>query len=227
MIKLENVVLPSAVQMQFVIEGMRNPFNSWDNSDSVFCDELGCGVCDYSDKCEDFEYTELGYNVGKNDLTLMKRLAKAGTDHRKYLRMMPIMVRITAPLYWVAEHDTYKVSTVRNSCSFMHKGVSKPFEMSDFSWEIENALDLAAIVERLNQLREKYLITKKDADFIAIRQLLPSGYNVTYNWSANYEVLANIYHSRKNHRLPEWRAFCEWVESLPYSELITGEDKNE
>ena len=422
MIKIENVVLPSDEQWQAVIRAMRNPMNSWDKSDSGITEEIN------NDNKEDFTFT-----IGEKDQNLMRRLAKAGIDHRKFMRMIPIYMDITAPLYWIAEQDTYKVGTVRNSCSFMHKGVSKPFDIDDFSvedkvsyllnpivreqyeltypyetdeykiyrldngreykifrngrivacefsctdnygsgrtrvfpereikpsktkcgyfevniggrsgerWQvhrliatvwhanpdgyetvnhinsnkgdnsvenlewcsrIENiakaredglydknklhfsyqawknghrnvlpeikfrirseykskqatAVELSKkydmtlrqihgllfnkrcddeeifrlaytwekTIDTLNQFRSAYLETKDENYFLAIRQILPQGYNVRYTWMANYEVLANIYKSRKNHRLPEWVEFCKWIETLPYSELITGE----
>ena len=178
------------------IRGLRNPMNSWDKSDSGFGDTT--------------------FYVGKNDLKLMQSLAKAGNDHGKFARMINVTVDITAPLYWVAEHDTYKVATVRNSCSFMHKGVSKPFELSDFSVTPGCESEFLKIIDTLNFLRNCYLETKDDKFFFMIRQLLPQGYNVKYTWQANYQVLWSIYKARKNHRLPEWHDFCNWCESLPY-----------
>lgn len=224
MIKIENT---EVYGWETAIRGLRNPMNSWSKSDSEWIEGFG-------------------YCVGKNDFELMKKLCKAGTDHRKFMRMINVTCDITAPLYWVAEHDTYKISTVRNSCSFMHKGVSKPFEINDFSvqdgdvyslfnkvtpeiigFADKGLLDKVAmwenIIETLNTLRDKYLETKDENIFQEIRQILPQGYNVRYTWQANYEVLANIYKSRKYHRLPEWREFCKWIEKLPYSELIVGE----
>ena len=178
------------------IRGLRNPMNSWDKSDSGFGDTT--------------------FYVGKNDLKLMRSLAKAGNDHGKFARMITVTCDITAPLYWVAEHDTYKVATVRNSCSCMHKGVSKPFELSDFSVTPGCESEFLKIIDTLNFLRNCYLETKDDKFFFMIRQLLPQGYNVKYTWQANYQVLWSIYKARKNHRLPEWHAFCNWCESLPY-----------
>ena len=430
MIKIENVVLPSTKQWQAVIRGMRNPMNSWDKSDSGW---YSIGAPGTNPAVANDQYLTAKYCIGDNDVNLMKRLVKAGTDHRKFMRMIPVYVDITAPLYWVAEHDTYKIATVRNSCSFMHKGVSKPFSINDFSvdeqisyllnpikkeqyeltypyetdeykiYELDNGrkykifrngrivacefsytdnygsgrtrtfaereikpsrtasgyfevniggrsgekwvvhrlvatvwhpnpnhfdtvnhinankgdnsvenlewcsrsdniklgfkdglyeknklhlaynswklghtnvspmnkfkirdnysskkltiddlkeeFDLSSkqiytivfhkpcnneelfrmaylwehIINVLNELRSAYLETHDENIFFAIRQLLPQGYNVRYTWMANYEVLANIYKSRKNHRLPEWVEFCKWIETLPYSELITGE----
>ena len=220
MIKLEHTILPSSNQMQFVIEGMRNPMNSWDKSDSGF------------------SLTENGsasWTVGENDYSLMKKLAKAGTDHRKFMRMMPVYVRITAPLYWWKEADTYKIGTVANSCSTMHKIQEKEFTLDDFSHEHlvkTNLLDI--IIDDLNSNRTIYndydnqsdefkaKFSKKDVWWQMI-QLLPSSYNQTRNVMLNYEVLANIYKSRKNHKLDEWREFCKWIEGLPFSDLITHE----
>ena len=207
MIKLENTVLASPEQMSFIIQGLRNPMNSWDKSDSK-----------YNDLDE--------YKIGANDLGLMKRLAMAGTDHRKFMRMMPVYVRITAPFYWWKEFDTYKVGTVANSCSTMHKIAAKEFTVDDFSTEHlisdSNAM-MKTTCDLLNQYREKYLKTKDKKYWLQMIQLLPSSYNQTRNVMLNYEVLANIYKSRKDHKLDEWREFCKWIETIPYSELIIGE----
>ena len=204
MIKLENMVLASPEQMSFIIQGLRNPMNSWDKSDSK-----------YNDLDE--------YKIGANDLGLMKRLAMAGTDHRKFMRMMPVYVRITAPFYWWKEFDTYKVGTVANSCSTMHKIQAKEFTVDDFSTEHlisdSNAM-MKTTCDLLNQYREKYLKTKDKKYWWQMIQLLPSSYNQTRNVMMNYEVLANIYKSRKDHKLDEWQDFCKWIESIPYSELI-------
>ena len=207
MIKLEHMVIASPEQMQFIIEGMRNPMNSWDKSDSK-----------YNDLDE--------YKMGNNDKDLMKRLAMAGTDHRKFMRMMPVYVRITAPLYWWKEFDTYKVGTVANSCSTMHKIQAKEFTLKDFSTEhlYDDEYELLKkVIEALNGDRELYLELLKKNDWWQMIQLLPSSYNQTRNVMLNYEVLANIYKSRKDHKLDEWREFCNWIKSLPYSELIIGE----
>lgn len=221
-IKLEHVVLASPEQMEFIIEGMRNPMNSWEKSDSYAGHEyMGTGN----------EY----FKLGENDHSLMRRLAKAGTDHRKFMRMLPVYVRITAPLYWWKEFDTYKVGTVANSCSTMHKITAKEFTLEDFSTEqlTCDAFSLEAIINDLNIFRERYinydLLPQKVNDEFSrkdywwnIIQLLPSSYNQTRNVMMNYEVLANIYKSRRGHKLDEWRDFCKWIEELPYSELITG-----
>lgn len=227
MIKLEHTVLPSPEQMEFVIEGMRNPMNSWDKSDSYENFEV-----DY-DKETGAEVHYPYYRVGAGDISLMKRLSKAGTDHRKYMRMMPVYVRITAPLYWWSEFDTYKVGTVANSCSKMHKIQDKEFTLDDFSIEhldddrsaeLSNVEWLEHLIHHLNRDRRRFIETKDKKYWWQMIQLLPSSYNQTRNVMLNYEVLSNMYHSRKNHKLDEWREFCEWIKTLPYSELITQED---
>ena len=229
MIKLEHTVLPSPEQMQFVIEGMRNPMNSWDKSDSYENFEV-----DY-DKETGAEVHYPYYGVGAGDISLMKRLSKAGTDHRKFMRMMPVYVRITAPLYWWKEFDTYKVGTVANSCSTMHKIQENEFTLDDFSHEhLVNINLLESIVNELNVHRDIYNLYDNQSDSFKAKfskkdiwwqmiQLLPSSYNQTRNVMLNYEVLFNIYHSRKNHKLDEWIEFCKWIKTLPYSELITQE----
>ncbi len=230
MIRLEHVVLPSPEQMEFVIEGMRNPMNSWYTSDSDICNPLN--GCYYN--CDKVECTvKEHFNLGPNDRSLMLRLAVAGTDHRKYMRMMPVMVCITAPLYWWKEFDTYKVGTVANSCSTMHKVAAKRFTLEDFSHEHLVCIStLDYVVQELNCWRSRYIqydedptvgenlkMSKKDIWWQMI-QLLPSSYNQTRNVMLNYEVLANIYKSRRNHKLDEWHAFCDWIETLPYFEII-------
>ena len=230
MIKLEHVVLASPEQMEFIIEGMRNPMNSWDKSDSeVALEQLVWRDEKIPDK----------FKLGPNDHSLMQRLSNAGTDHRKFMRMMPVYVRITAPLYWWKEFDTYKVGTVANSCSTMHKIQEKEFTLNDFSCEhLKNAFDVSIpytssitgifeykkiledSIEILNNARNLYLETKDKRFWWQMIQLLPSSYNQTRNVMMNYEVLANIYKSRKDHKLDEWREFCQWIETLPYSELI-------
>lgn len=235
MIKLEHTVESSTDQMMFVIEGMRNPMNSWRKRDSEI----------YFEGDQDHIYTAQYWGdvdlkeelcLGPNDKTLMKKLAKAGIDHRKFMRMMPVMVRITAPLYWWKEFDTYKVGTVANSCSTMHKIHEKVFTLEDFSCEHLDHLSLKLledIIVKLNANRNEYLEytkndgtdrTKKDYWWQLI-QLLPSSYNQTRNVMLNYEVLYNMYHARKNHKLDEWREFCKWIETLEFSFLITGEER--
>ena len=220
MIKIENV---EVVGWEHAISGMRNPKNSWDKSDS----EKG-----EPDMFENCSYCTLGeFFVGKNDLDLMKRLSKAGTDHRKFMRMIVVYADVTAPLYWWKEFDTYKVGTVRNSCSTMHKIQDKAFTREDFSFEnipenycwFLNEGDLIEdILMALNDAREEFLDTKDKKYWWQMIQLLPSSYNQRATVMLNYEVLANMYHGRKNHKLDEWIEFCKWIESLPYSELITG-----
>ena len=221
MIKLEHVVLPSPEQMKFVIEGMRNPMNLWEKSDSVKCRYgLDCDFCDSRNQCNEFY-------LGKNDRNLMKNLADAGPDHRKFMRMMPVYVRITAPLYWWKEFDTYKVGTVANSCSTMHKIAEKEFTLDDFSHEHLDDVTLDTLNYVITQLeydRRLYLKTNDKEYWWQMIQFLPSSYNQTRNVMMNFEVLANIYRQRKNHKLDEWREFCRWIESLPYAkELIIGE----
>lgn len=215
MIKLEHVVLASPEQMEFIIEGMRNPMNSWEKSDS-----------DSEIKYESWHDMSGGkYEIGPNDHSLMQRLSNAGTDHRKFMRMMPVYVRITAPLYWWKEFDTYKVGTVANSCSTMHKIQAKEFRLENFSCEHLSVVSLDYLrnnIEHLNFIRDVYNDDKSNKGaWWQMIQLLPSSYNQTRNVMMNYEVLANIYKSRKDHKLDEWRNFCEWIETLPYSELIT------
>jgi hypothetical protein len=195
---------------------MRNPLNSWDKSDSKW-DGFGEGD---------------GYSVGENDLSLMKRLVKAGSDHSKFMRMITVTCDITAPLYWWTEADTYKVGTVRNSCSKMHKIHSKPIEISDFSLDDFYVEDTGLylsdyfmnVVADCEELRMKYLATNDRKYWRALIQLLPESYNQRATLQLNYAVLRNIYHARKNHKLKEWHTLCEWIESLPYSELITERD---
>lgn len=234
MIKIEHVVLPSPEQMEFIIEGMRNPLNSWDKSDSDItrvCTEGGKLILANSIN---------NFSLGDADQNLMQRLAKAGTEHRKYMRMMPVYVRITAPLYWWKEADTYKVGTVVNSCSTMHKIQAKEFTMNDFSvehletiarYDDDNEphqpyMSIKSVIDCLNACRKAYLKTKSSIDWWQMIQLLPSSYNQTRNVMLNYEVLCDIYKQRKNHKLDEWRDFCSWIESLPYSELIMASVEN-
>lgn len=232
MLKLENT---EVLGWEHAIRGMRNPMNSWEKSDSGF-------GCDYSDQhfcsvCED-GHTEAcpncfkQYKLGPNDLDLMKRLRNAGTDHRKFMRMIAVYVDITAPLYWWKEFDTYKVGTVANSCSTMHKITAKEFALEDFSHEhliVAGLNSLKRTIDDLNSAREGYLDERikqnpewRKEVWWQMIQLLPSSYNQKRTVMLNYEVLANIYKSRRNHKLDEWHTFCDWIEELPYSELITG-----
>lgn len=211
MIKIENV---EVVGFAAAIQGMRNPMNSWSKSDSCFCPNEPC--------CEG----NCSMMIGPNDLDLMKRLRNAGTDHRKFMRMIAVYIDVTAPLYWWKEFDTYKVGTVANSCSTMHKIHEKEFTLEDFSCEHLtpwNETVLANLIVELNANRDRYLQTKEKEDWWQMIQLLPSSYNQKRTVMFNYEVLANMYKSRKDHKLDEWRNFCSWIKTLPYSELITGE----
>lgn len=251
-IRFENTVTPSPEQWKAAIMGARNPLNSWQKSDSEF------------EECDHADVYYPCVNVGQNDLDLMKRLCKAGTDHRKFMRMLSVIVTITAPLYWWKEFDTYKVGTVANSCSTMHKIAAKEFTIDDFSHEhldgvsrdmfMQNDNDqpyffcsfedmLYIQIEALNRARKLYLETKDKKYWWQMIQLLPSSYNQKRTVMMNYEVLANIYKSRKNHKLDEWAehkeskenkeltknfasgkfGLCDWIKMLPYSELITGE----
>ena len=198
------------MNLENAIRGARNPMNSWARSDSYY-DENG------------------QYILGENDLSLAKRLRNAGTsDHRKYLRQVMLSVDITAPMYWWKEYDTYKVATVANSTSTMHKIHSKPFEIEDFSHDhlTENGLKvLKGLVDEMEKIRLEYVETKDKALWYDLIQLLPSSYNQMRTCTLNYETLINIYKSRKHHKLEEWRSFCEWIETLPYArELIIAEE---
>lgn len=236
MIKFEHT---EVLGWEHAIRGMRNPMNSWEKSDS------GYECIDYSPSEDQDIY---GYEIGPNDLDLMKQLRNAGTDHRKFMRMITVYVDITAPLYWWKEFDTYKIGTVANSCSTMHKIHAKEFTLEDFSTEHlypeAIGLCLKSTISWLNFYRNRYLNSKDKEDWWQMIQLLPSSYNQKRTVMLNYEVLANIYKSRKNHKLDEWAAhsssipdstsqalyskdlpfgFCDWIKTLPYSELITGE----
>ena len=246
MIKIENVVTPSSEQWKMLILGVRNPMNSWDRSDSKFYDDVNFDPDDYIGQGM--------YLIGPNDHDLMMRLRNAGTDHRKFMRMITVYLDITAPLYWWKEFDTYKVGTVANSCSTMHKIHAKEFTLEDFSYEhllepkdvhvpndsccnpnwegcgIIAPIDiLEETINMLNKAREMFLETKDKKYWWQMIQLLPSSYNQKRTVMLNYEVLANIYKSRKDHKLDCWRDFCSWIETLPYSELITRQsvDKEE
>lgn len=220
MIKIENVVLPTSEQWRAIILGVRNPMNSWSKSDSKYIAPRG-GV-----------RLPLVYSVGPNDRALMMKLCNAGTDHRKFMRMITVYLDIIAPLYWWKEFDTYKVGTVANSCSTMHKIADKEFTLEDFSIEhlnddrsaeVSNLEWFEHLITHLNRDRKRFIETKDKQYWWQMIQLLPSSYNQRRTVMLNYEVLANIYKSRRNHNLDEWRDFCGWVETLPYSELITGE----
>lgn len=266
MIKFEKT---EVVGWEPAIRGMRNPMNSWDKSDSGYCETHGpdhCLTCPYHYNCDASEGSiQTNYIIGPNDLDLMKRLRNAGTDHRKFMRMIIVYVDITAPLYWWKEFDTYKVGTVANSCSTMHKIHAKEFTRDDFSWEhlegngcvpdhdyMSSTYIFDQVIKSLNFWRHEYLtgeesgIKKDKRAWWQMIQLLPSSYNQKRTVMLNYEVLANIYKSRKNHKLDEWKkhkvelvgdcpanmypsslinyiGLCDWIKTLPYSELITGE----
>ena len=210
MIKFENT---DVFNFEGAFRGMRNPLNSWRMSDSIF----------------NAGFNSNGFIIGENDLDLARRLIKAGSDHRKFLRQIFVCVDITAPLYWWKEFDTYKVATVANSCSTMHKITAKPIELSDFSidnfkFEIEGtnfAADFERVVEFCEWLRQKYLSTKDKRYWRALIQLLPESYNQKRTVTLNYETLRNIYGSRRNHKLDEWSVgFMDWIKSLPYAEEL-------
>ena len=259
MIKFEYV---EVVGLEAANRGMRNPMNSWEKSDSG----SGCSINSVDRRCAECDRFDTEYEyglcrpekfiIGPNDLDLMKRLRNAGTDHRKFMRMIVVYVDITAPLYWWKEFDTYKVGTVANSCSTMHKIAEKKFTADDFSYEHLDDIfdyepeirDMAPVIEfvthtdtitnyilgpddifslsikMLNRCRELYLQTKDKKYWWQMIQLLPSSYNQKRTVMLNYEVLANIYKSRKDHKLDEWHELCDWIKRLPYSELITGFD---
>ena len=213
MIKFENT---EVIGWEHAIRGMRNPLNSWEKSDSHW------ECTDYSPE-EERDFYE--YKIGPNDHNLMKRLRNAGTDHRKFMRMITVYVDITAPLYWWPEFDQYKIGTVTNSCSKMHTIHKTPITKELFSFDHTNLCSVGKqYLEELEKLRIKYNKTKDKKYWYALIQLLPEGFNQKRTVMLNYEVLANIYKSRKNHKLDEWSiGFMKWIESLPYSELITGE----
>lgn len=240
MLKIENV---EVMGWGHAIRGMRNPMNSWEKSDSVFTPH----------ELEDWPHNTIKtFDVlGPNDLDLMKRLRNAGTDHRKFMRMITVYLDITAPLYWWKEFDTYRVGVEKNSCSTMHKIHAKEFALEDFScehlleskdvdvpynsccnfsWDWEGCGIIAPIdileetIGMLNRAREMFLETKDNKYWWQMIQLLPTSYNQKRTVMLNYEVLANIYNSRRNHKLDEWHTFCDWIEELPYSELITGKE---
>ena len=258
-IKFENT---EVIGWEHAIRGMRNPMNSWINGDSSFCEPGECEYCGGSSECDGYGQ---GVLIGPNDYDLMKRLRNAGTDHRKFMRMITVYVDITAPLYWWKEFDTYKVGTVANSCSTMHKIAEKEFTLENFStehfitadnddpmdayfvgntrWGSNDVMNITLKV--LNYYRNRYLKTKDKKYWWQMIQLLPSSYNQKRTVMMNYEVLANIYKSRRNHKLDEWaehkdvnitngekvvrtipnqyQGFCDWIKTLPYSELITGD----
>ena len=228
MIKIENT---EVVGLEHAIRGMRNPLNSWDKMDSHDC-TCDCpmveGIQEPSIECK-AALEKSAFCVGENDYALMMSLAEAGPAHAKYRRMIVVYADVTAPLYWWKEYDTYKIGTVSNSCSTMHKIHSKQFELSDFSHEhltIASSIALQEVINDLNYWREQYDMDNTDKQrkecWWQMIQLLPQSYNQKRTIMLNYEVLANIYKQRKNHKLDEWTEFCKWIEDLPYSVLITG-----
>lgn len=232
MIKIENV---ETCGWEAAIRGMRNPKNSWAKSDSGICfDTIACHTCRADRNHCKSRMENKEFVVGYDDMNLMTRLRNAGTDHRKFMRMITVYLDITAPLYWWKEFDTYKVGTVANSCSTMHKIADKKFTIDDFSHEhlgysccTENEFDnpmntLEQVIIVLNGCRDKYIATNNKFWWWQLIQLLPSSYNQRRTIMLNYEVLANIYKSRQNHKLDEWHELCAWIKTLPYSELITG-----
>ena len=242
MIKIRN---EEAVGWEHAIRGARNPMNSWAKSDTIFIEDgefhdiLGfSGPVAKSNMKTGEKYID----IGNADYDLLERLCKAGTDHRKFMRMITVYADITAPLFWWKEFDTYKVGTVANSCSTMHKIHEKPFSVNDISCDelmkgnladVDNNLlapelkahykHMTNVLASLNNLRDLYLKTKDKRYWRCMIEMLPSSYNQKRTVMLNYEVLANIYKSRKNHKLHEWHVFCDWIKSLPYNELITGE----
>lgn len=216
MLEIIKTVLPSPEQWEIIIEGMRNPMNSWAMSDSLF----RMFISSENELCEPW------VDIGPNDHDLMMRLAKGGPVHGKYRRMIPVMFTVTAPTFWWIEFDTYKVGTVRNSCSKMHKIHVEPFSLDNFAhegcdeipWAMEHLVNTVAILE---WLRQQFNKTQDKAFWRALLELLPHGYMMKATISLNYEVLHNIYHGRRNHKVVEWHTFCDWIEQLPYSEIIT------
>ena len=219
MLKIENF---EVLGWEHAIRGMRNPMNSWEKSDSNFFDDSEGHVCNICQGCGSMSLVEMG----PNDHDLMMRLRNSGTDHRKFMRMITVYLDITAPMYWWKEFDTYRVGVEKNSCSTMHKIHAKEFTLEDFSCEklYDPIGDLRPTIDRLNVYRERYLETKDKNDWWQMIQLLPTSYNQKRTVMLNYEVLANIYKSRRHHRLDEWHTLCAWISELPYSELITGEE---
>lgn len=221
MVKIENT---EVYGFEAAIRGMRNPMNSWDRSDSGWCEQQEFCTVPIA-TCQKIG----GYCIGNNDLKLMKQLASAGSVHAKYRRMITVTCDITAPLYWWKEFDTYKVGTVRNSCSTMHKIAAKEFTLDDFSTEhllAQSLSTMQTLIYHLNAYRQLYIDRNDKCYWWQMIQLLPSSYNQRATVQLNYEVLAGMYYWRKDHKLDEWREFCKWIETLPYSEIITGGNEN-
>lgn len=232
MIKIEKT---EVFGWEAAIRGMRNPMNSWEKSDSGVCfNTVACHTCRADRNHCKSRMENKEFVVGYDDMNLMKRLRNAGTDHRKFMRMITVYLDITAPLYWWKEFDTYKVGTVANSCSTMHKIADKEFDVNDFSHEHIEELDgdeynmsydwLLRTVDILNYYRAKYIEINDKIYWWQMIQLLPSSYNQRRTVMLNYEVLANIYKSRCNHKLDEWRELCKWVETLPYAKGLIYND---
>ena len=216
MIKVENI---DVYGFEAAIRGMRNPMNSWEKSDTIWGEKREDGLWQYSVP-----------QIGENDLKLMKSLVKAGTDHRKFMRMINVTCDVVAPLYWWKEYDTYKVGTVANSCSTMHKIADKEFTLDDFSHEHLCGMSIAAlnhVIDAMNLERKHYIVTGDKDCWWQMIQLLPSSYNQRRTGQLNYEVLLNMYHARKDHKLDEWREFCKAIETLPYfKEICLGGEDN-
>lgn len=216
MLKIEKTILPSPEQWEIIIEGMRNPLNSWHLSDSWKT---------HIENPETLNTADHEFFLGEADHRLMTNLAKGGTTHAKYRRMIPVFVTINAPLYWWKEFDTYKVGTVANSCSTMHKIHAKPFSLDDFSHEHLTDVSMGVLcytIDNLNNCRELFLVDKNKEWWWQMIQLLPTSFNQKRTVMLNYEVLAGIYPTRKNHKLDEWHTFCRWIEELPHSDIIIG-----
>lgn len=232
MIRIENT---GVYGFEAAIRGMRNPMNSWNQSDSHVCacadGYLDCPmVLNDDEPAKECDPDKYNFCVGEKDFCLMKKLAAAGPDHGKFLRMITVTADITAPLYWYKEYDTYKVGTVANSCSTMHKIQAKEFTLDDFSHEYLNEKSLYMLndtIQYLNAVREAFIETKDKHYWWQMIQLLPSSYNQRRTVQFNYAVLKNIYRARKGHKLDEWNQFCQWIEGLPYSELITNNGNEE
>lgn len=224
MLKVEHT---EVMNFEGALRGARNPLKSWDKSDSYYgCDGDKCDGCYHEEKCNSYCHN---YQIGPNDLNLARTLVKAGSSHRKFIRQIFVSVDITAPLYWWKQFDQYKIGVVTNSESTMHCIHKKEFELDDFSYEHLSDFSLQIVlnktIEALNYYREQYLLRKNEYDWWQMIQLLPNSYNQKRTVTFDYENLRNMYHDRKNHKLDEWHTFCEWIESLPYSELITMEGR--
>lgn len=223
MIKIDNTVTPSGEQWEAVVRGVRNPFNSWDRSDSRWDRSW-----EWVDNDHQVVKVNDRFNIGKADMTLMTKLANAGDDHGKFLRMLPVICDIEAPTFWLLQLDTYKLGTVSDSCSKMHTITNRDFELSDFCFEDmddESLPSLADTIKDLNVCRSMYNVTKNQKYWNSIMLMLPQSYMQRRTWSANYQTLRHIYNGRKNHKLYGWHQFCDWIKTLPYAqELICGDE---